>query len=400
MDELERKIRDSLQQRSRDVEPTPALWDRVERRIGRRRWLTAGAWALGTAAAVLAAVAVVPNLVGGTTGPDIAERPPTSTPTPAATEDAVPTAVVGDVDGDLVPDAYVAVEASLRTTLRDSATDEVLAEILPPAETPGPETIVEAVAVRPGSTSDDLTLALSITGEGMREVRLIEWTPADGTTRRNVFSGGDPQLGVTQTLAWDEQGRFLAWTTPDALRIASLEELRAVSTDIGDIGQDVGTTLPVGVDDHVVRDWTWDEVGDDGSARGRIELASGTASATIEIELDSDGTLRPTAVLAEPDAPVHGTVDGHLEPGAAAGPRYTLDVEAGELRLSHRDGDTGGLVPLGGDVADAPGVWHDADGVAVLVGKTDGVWLALRDGEPRMLPQGIAAAGFVPPLRG
>lgn len=402
MDELERQIRESLQQRSEDVEPTPALWSEVERRIGRRRWVTGGAWVLGTAAAVLAAIAIVPSLLQGPAGPDIADRPPAATPTQPSddgTDGPVPAAVVGDADGDLVPDAYVAVEASLRTTLRDTVTDEVLAELIPPAEAPGPETVVEGVAVRPGSTVDDLAFALAIRGEGAQEVRLIEWTPADGATRRNIWVAGDEQLEVTQTLAWDEQGRWLAWTTPDALRIASIDELRAVSTDLADIGEDVGRTVPVGVEDHVVRDWTWDEVGDDGAARGRLELASGRASATIELEVDADGTFRPVAVLAEPDAPVHGTVDGHLEPGTAAGPRYTLDVEAGELRLRWSDDADAGAVALGGDLADSPEVWHRANGVAVLVGKTDGVWLALRDAEPRALPGEVTVADLVPPLR-
>jgi hypothetical protein len=83
MERMEQLIRESLQARAQDVEPTPALWLEVDRRVARRRRFQVLSWSLAGAAAVVAAVLAVPAIVGLFDGPEQLEIPPLDR-TPAA----------------------------------------------------------------------------------------------------------------------------------------------------------------------------------------------------------------------------------------------------------------------------------------------------------------------------
>lgn len=96
MDRIEELVRDSLQTRARDVEPTPALWREVERRIERRRRHRVLTWSLAGAAAAAAALLVMPAMVGLVTTPDVPEIAPLEeAPAPAGATVPAHAVVVG-----------------------------------------------------------------------------------------------------------------------------------------------------------------------------------------------------------------------------------------------------------------------------------------------------------------
>src|SRR5680860_456719 len=69
MTPIEERLRVSLSERAADVQPTPHLWQEVDRRITRRRWLRASLFAVVGATAALVAVLVLPGVVSDLTGP-------------------------------------------------------------------------------------------------------------------------------------------------------------------------------------------------------------------------------------------------------------------------------------------------------------------------------------------
>lgn len=417
MDRLEELLRASLAERAEDVEPTPVLWDRVQRRITRRRWLTATAWVAGGATAVLAAATVLPSVLRPDVQPDIADRPPSAVvspqddvtptpegPTPAPTGPAASQAepTTGDRDGDLVPDAYVAVEGRWRVTLRDSATDELLRELSPEAPVEGEATIA-ALAIRPGSTADDLTLALMVTGEGMEDVRLWRLTP-DGREVRQLWTGpararpAAAAVAEVDGLAWAEDGSALAWNTVDGVRIATHDEMLDVTPDDPAIVGDVGRVYDdIGSPELEPRDWVLLD-GSDGAPGDLsvLHLSDGQQHATVRLERTTEGYEVDT-VQAEASQDRYGVVDSHLTPGAAVGPSYGLRDEGGQLQLSSSaDGDALGPMPLEGNLVAIDEAWLGAYGRAVVVGKADGVWLSVRDGGARALPDEVRIAALVP----
>ncbi len=78
MDPIEQRVRESLRQRAEGVEPTPTLYQGVQRRIARRQRLRVASWSLAGVAAIAAAAVIVPNVLdGGTPGPRRSPTPPT-----------------------------------------------------------------------------------------------------------------------------------------------------------------------------------------------------------------------------------------------------------------------------------------------------------------------------------
>jgi hypothetical protein len=417
MDRLEELLRASLSERADDVEPTPVLWDRVQRRITRRRWLTATAWVAGGAAAALAAATVLPSVLSSDVQPDIADRPPSAVvspqddatptpggPTPAPTSPAPSQAdpTTGDRDGDLVPDTYVAVEGRQRLTLRASATDELMRELSPEVPVEG-EAVITALAIHPDSTADDLTVALTIVGEGMEDVRLWRVTP-EGREVRQLWTGPAraPRAGAAveavDGLVWAEDGSALVWNTVDGLRIATYDAMLAVTPDDPAVVGDVGRVYDdVGSPDLEPRDWVLLD-GFDGAPGDLsvIHLSDGQQHVTVRLERTTEGYEVDT-VQAEASQDRYGVVDSHLTPGAAVGPSYGLRSDGGQLRLSFgADGDVFGPMPLGGNLIAIDEAWLSAYGRAVVVGKSDGVWLSVRDGGARALPEDVRIAALVP----
>jgi hypothetical protein len=182
MERMEALIRQSLEARAQDVEPTPALWLEVDRRVTRRRRLQVLTWSLAGAAAAVLAVFAVPAVIGLFTGPEQIEIPPLDR-TPAA--GVVSTHVV------TIEDDGVARLVDLRTG--DAVRD--LAEL---------EFVPTDLAVSPTSTVDRIEFAaIAETGE------LVVVGP-DG----EIWAGGDvePPAGSARSVVAAPDGRWFATT--------------------------------------------------------------------------------------------------------------------------------------------------------------------------------------------
>ena len=226
MTDIEQRLRDSLTARSADVEPTPALWREVDRRVTRRRRLRVAGWSLLGATAIVVGVLVLPGLVGtGLIVPDIEpiETPPA--PSDDADEDATDEAVPDDAE-DLVPtqpddDADTLATGADTLLIADGgelrlvgpAGDQSLATLAEEGESS-----VAGLAVRPGSTPEDLTAAVLTQAEGMWDLR--ELRVADGEVTLEVFAeryrpglgGGPAGEGLTvHGPVWSPDGTSLAW---------------------------------------------------------------------------------------------------------------------------------------------------------------------------------------------
>ena len=178
---IERRLRDVLQTRAEDVEPTPQLWRRVEDRIARRRRWRVVSFAVAGAGAAAAAALVVPALIGVTAPepPEIADAPSGPAHDEAADE-SEPDVAADEGEPDVAGDDPVAEDPS---TAPDPDDVPDLAEPLPePVVLLGAQWLrtfddwvnpvdlaslpsdglaaFREVAVRPGSTPDDLTVVV------------------------------------------------------------------------------------------------------------------------------------------------------------------------------------------------------------------------------------------------
>jgi hypothetical protein len=190
MDRIEQRVRDSLQARASDVEPSQELWDEVDRRITRRQRWRVGAFALAGATAVAVGVLVVPGLLGGVTTPGIEPWSPSQEETDIETPPG-PDEEPADVETPPGPDEEPAEEAEETEESVESVGPTGVAEpvvvidqnalvLVTPEDTRTLVTLPEegeswflSVAVRPGSTVDDLTIVTTTTAEGFADLR---WT--------------------------------------------------------------------------------------------------------------------------------------------------------------------------------------------------------------------------------
>lgn len=325
--DLESRIRASLRERADDVEPTPHLWRTVERRTRQRRTLPVLVWAAAGTAAAVTAVAVLPAVLDDG-GPRLTIDPADR---PAITQE-------GTTGGQAVvtrsPSHYVAVSGRqllLRSVDDGSAT--VLAELAPEGES-RPRTL----AVRPGSSPDDLTVAYVTEAEGMFDLRLLR--AVDGTVSTSVVAGDlsptvSSQDTVAPTPAWSPDGRTMAWVAPDgdgapALYLMDLEEhLEEASRTGAGTGavRHAPTEVRLSADEAVLdarrlrlQDWRTDD------GRGRLSLTQ-------------DGQLLRSTIAPQADG--RWDVDT-LVPAAVEG--YVVDVAAGE-------GDEEYVLTAGGSTA-------------------------------------------------
>lgn len=221
MTPIEDRLRASLRERAGDVEATPLLWLEVDRRVTRRRRLAAWTVVAVTAAAAMAAVVVAPALLPDGTGPEIADRPaPIEDPTPSDDATVPPPGTVEP--GPLL----VATERLIRVLDTDGAT--LHADELPEE---GESTVV-GLAVRPGSTVEQVTAAVLTTAEGMYDLRVLR-ADADGLTLEVIDDpahqpgqGAGPGLVVSGPV-WAPDGMSLAWLEQDTTGV----RLRTVGWD-------------------------------------------------------------------------------------------------------------------------------------------------------------------------
>ena len=231
MASLEERLSRSLQERAGDVEPTPALWQRVDQRIARRRRLTVLGWVGATAAAVLVGLAVIPPLLPETLAPEVADAPEQpDTPGEADTTDPEeepgdpqpPTDGDGPASPDQQPPSVVAASGAVVTAagnqlrVLDAEGAEVAALELP--EEGG--STVRGLAVRPGSTVADLTAAVFTTAEGMEDLRVLRVVDGelslevveDDRYRPGAAAQGQPWVDGP---VWAPDGTSLAWVEQD-----------------------------------------------------------------------------------------------------------------------------------------------------------------------------------------
>jgi hypothetical protein len=373
MERMEALIRQSLEARAQDVEPTPALWLEVDRRVTRRRRLQVLTWSLAGAAAAVLAVFAVPAVIGLFTGPEQIEIPPLDR-TPAAGVVSTHVVTVGD-DG-------VARLVDLRTG--DAVRD--LAEL---------EFVPADLAVSPTSTLDRVEFAaLAETGE------LVVVGP-DG----EIWAGGevDPPAGSARSVVAAPDGRWFATT-------AATEEADGATVTVAPpitswaAGEDVTWTEVGMIVDQGSRLVAW--TGDTTDEGDRSELWLVTAEGrlvqeTLEV---TDGVPRSLEVGSSELDAVLDAATSAARGGQIGEPFYVLrDVGAGpEVVWFDADGRASEHVPLAGllDEVDGTTLWLDAKQDGALVGDGERTWLVAHDGrgtfaDPTELGDGIVRAALL-----
>jgi hypothetical protein len=381
MTRIEDLVRDSLRQRAEDVEPTPALWREVDRRIARRRRFQVVSWSLAGVAAALAALIVLPGVLGGN-GPGDLEIEPGG----PRTSGVVPSVAVVAEDGGV---SLVDITTGERTAL------DVIGD--------GP---VVQLAVRTGSTVDDYDIAVVQTpDDGNATLTLVYNRPGRGVVA-DAAEFGDPDF--VPTILWSPNGEHIAYTEPgDDGRVRLVTEPApepfdpsspdsdALDGSLGSGGASELATLEPG---DVPLDWTGetDEQGD--LSRMLIAPADG---GIIGIDIGA-GDVASSTFSASPgqqSTRVDGTValvGSHRSTDVDTSPLYALAPgDDGAPSLFWIGGGTAGMsdaqiveVPLGALVGDADpdALWLDADQDAALVGEGERAWLLAHDGSGDFAP--------------
>jgi hypothetical protein len=367
MERMEKLIRESLEARAHDVEPTPALWLEVDRRVARRRRFQVASWSLAGVTAVLAAVLAVPAIVGLFTGPETIEIPPLDR-TPAA--GVVSTHVVAvDADGSV----------SL-VDLRTGATVRELASLDHP---------VTELAVSPTSTVDRVEFAaIAATGE----LSLV----GEGGV---VWSGGGTETpdGFAHSVAASPDGRWAVSTTP-------MQESDGASVSVAPFpahwAEQDTTWSEIGmVVDQATRLVAWTGDTADEGDRSQLWLVTADGRLVQETLEVTDGIPRSLEVGSSELDAVLDAATSSAQGGRVGEPFYVLrDVGAGpEVVWFAADGRATDHVPLAGllgDAGDGP-LWLDAKQDGALVGDGERTWLVAHDGAGAFADPIALADGFV-----
>jgi hypothetical protein len=194
---LTHELREALRERFDDVTATPALYDRIQRRIARRRRVRTVAGALATTAAVLVAIVAAPRLL---TGDElrIDDRPGDLGDRPDAASATDPTHGVFTTQGG----GLVGVDLASGTRT----------ELLPDPD-PGHAATVIDLTVAAGSSIDDFTAIAFDDGAG--PIGLITYVRRDGGEVRTSFTPNDGRLPGHSNRGWrtiSPDGRWLAYS--------------------------------------------------------------------------------------------------------------------------------------------------------------------------------------------
>ena len=358
-DELEELLRESLHGRAEDVEPTPALWQEVDRRRhARLRWRTVRVWsgALASAAAVVAAVVAVPILFDSPEQPDIAIEPPA---------DPASELVSGSAPADQLPSHLV--------LARDE--DLVLLDLRTGAEheLPSPDGQLLDVAVRPGThPGEDLEVAYTAEGGEGHRVGVID---ADGED--HVIDELPAGELVDPAVVWSPDGEWIAFSQGAG---ESRVGLSRIAGPVGDTP--AGTVAHSSVPDRL------NEPGDLGEGLILNDWIEEGLAGLALMGTHVDG--HAVQMLTDLDAPSLGqtlpTPDGMLVRADAsptrAGPEggYAI-AEYGEgLELRWTTPDDGAELPLPDGLGDGPYVL-DGLQAAVTVSDREASWLVTHDGQ-------------------
>ncbi|MBW3657600.1 MAG: hypothetical protein KY457_03105 [Actinobacteria bacterium] len=377
--DLETMLRTSLYERADDVEPTPELWQQVQRRVARRRVMPLLVWTAAGVAAAVTAVAVVPGLVERS-GEGFVIDPAQSPTAPRSPGGVAPDRVAG------APLTHYVAVVDGRLVLRGvDGSEQILWE---------GESEVRTVAVRPGSTPEDLTVAFVTAAEGMLDVRVV--TSSSPATLAVAVGPDMADAAVVPTPAWSPDGRavgLVEGSTGDLVLVdveASLRdsdvEPRRVS--LGDV------TAP---DQLRLQDWT---------ATGEGEVLSLTALGRLyraTIDRDADGwTVGPVLVSGDEGYVVDiATGEDGTQYRLLAGGSSSGDAEDAGLALEF-DNERVPLPDLSTTASPAD-VWMTAVEGGAIVGLGSDARLVLRDREgdsPVSPVAGVSYAAWVPDAGG
>jgi hypothetical protein len=368
MERMEQLIRESLEARAHDVEPTPALWLEVDRRVARRKRFQVVSWSLAGVTAVLAAVLAVPAIVGLFTGPETIEIPPL---------DRTPSAGV-------VSTHVVAVDADGVASLVDLRTGEAVRELVA-LDHPGAD-----LALSPTSTREavefaaiDSTGELTVVGPGGQR-----------------WSGGpvDASDGFAWSVVAAPDGRWFATTSPtEEADGATVTVAPPVSSWTP--GEDVTWTEVGMVVDQGTRLVAWTGEATDEGDRSQLWLVTAEGRLVQETLEVTDGLPRNLEVGSSEMDAVLDAATSSAQGGRVGEPFYVLrDVGAGpEVVWFAADGRATDHVPLAGlfgDARDAP-LWLDAKQDGALVGDGERTWLVAHDGAGAFADPIALADGFV-----
>lgn len=257
----------------------------------------------------------------------------------------------------------------------------------------GESTIVD-VSVRPGSTVDDLTVAITTTAEGMLDLWSLRVVAGEFAQPLPLQTGPFPlaadDLGVPPTAAWSPDGDLLAVVTQ--VDADAPVELRTLGwTDAGPSDDpNLGATFTLDTDrPWSATDWVWIDATDDGDGvtrSGQLVLLDPReeVSALLALERQGDG-----AVALAPDASpqVRGPALA-LDTAGARGPggmdgELTRTGDTTRLQLWRwTDADDGAASePIVVDVGDLRGSVE----VAVLAGWETATLLVLDPARPAVV---------------
>ena len=265
----------------------------------RRRWTWAWS-AVGVAATVAAALVVAPNLVADTIEPNVTGPPPptpvpTGTPTAGATQSPTAVPAAG------LPDGWVTTDGTAITLRRADGTTTTLYE-----QDPTGESRIEAVEVRPGATTDDLTVVFLAQAEGAWDLRYVNLR--DGEVSWD-YVPRELQISTQAT----PDARPVPAYSPDGSHLAWLETRRgednqaAVLKVIGwtDEGPGTGDTATDNAEFTVesisvtevyggftIEDWTWEpDAGQAQTKDGLLYVTAGAEAWAIPVQEQADGGI-------------------------------------------------------------------------------------------------------------
>lgn len=378
MDPIEQQIRDSLGQRAGDVESTPALWQRVDAGVARRKRRRVLAWIPAGALAVAAAIGIPLMLGGDGETPEI--------------QDVL---TVPQTQAAAMPEQLVTLSENGEVSLVDLATGEVERELGEVDVTNG----AGALRALPSEVIGEPAALVGTVGEiGVLQPRVVGESLSLG-----LSALGDQVAGG---LAVSPDGRHYATLRTPAegaenwsLHLGSTTDPEASDSALADtVEVPAGTRL---------QEWTLSATGDDDSVL-MLREPDGRLVGRI-LEADEAGGLSAWDEVFAPlgDTSVVAYAHGHLDDGST----YWLGEDGGTTTLRFVSNDEedarSSYVELGADVGelldgtDLDSIDLDAWGQAVVLSADTGAWLFTHDGsafaEPVALPDGTVRAAVVPP---